>query len=113
MRGSEDVLNKGLQVAAGQKADDIIISIDDDGVVLIPDQSNVLRPDLYHLVAADSSGKFVIQNIAPGKYSLYAWKTLKDADYFDTDIMRRYAGKGKALEIGSKAQLSVDLVVLE
>src|SRR6476660_5501030 len=104
-----DVLNKGLEVPAGQKADDIIISIDDDAasisgtaygpsgtpspsakVVLVPDQSNVLRLDLYHPVTANYSGKFVIQNIAPGKYSLYAWKTLTDADYFDTDIMRRY-----------------------
>jgi beta-lactamase regulating signal transducer with metallopeptidase domain len=81
-------------------------------VVLIPDPARAQRSELYFKAVTDSTGKVRLENIPPGTYLAFAWEAVEDGTWWDPQVLRKYEGQGKAIQIGASATTSVELKVV-
>jgi protocatechuate 3,4-dioxygenase beta subunit len=128
--GGADVLNDGLRVDT-RSTDrlDIVLSANAatiDGVVtskdrqpvansvvaLVPDLAHRTRDDLYRSAATDESGRFRLQNIAPGDYFLFAWEDIEPGIWRDPEFVRRNAALGKAVHINEAARENIEITAI-
>lgn len=89
----EDVLERGLTIAAGQvlgtlevvigspagRVDGVVLNQDQQPapgslVVLIPDSPRRGQSRLYGEAASDQYGRFTLSGITPGEYKIFAWE---------------------------------------
>lgn len=67
-------------------------------VVLIPDSDDTAPHESEARIAVfDQYEAFAMGSIAPGPYHLYAFESVPDGAWEDSDLMREIAGKGMAL----------------
>src|SRR5262249_5381534 len=115
--GAADVLNGSLHIDPGANDRIEIVLAGNAGVVdgtvldknrepvphapvaLVPDAAHRQRGDLYRNTITDEFGKFHLQGIAPGDYSLFAWEDIEEGLWRDSDLIRRYEASGKAIRI--------------
>lgn len=81
-------------------------------VTLIPDESRRNRNDLYKTAQTDASGRFTLQGIAPGTYTVLAWEDVDPANVHEPDFVRRFAAQGRPVQIGPNATASVELIAV-
>jgi hypothetical protein len=79
-------------------------------VVLIPEQRE--RTDLYKSAIADTTGRFLLNAIAPGNYKLFAWDALEPNAWFDRVTLSQYELQGKPIRIQESAKEVADLKVI-
>jgi len=81
-------------------------------VVLVPDSARRGRVDAYKTATTDISGKFQIDQIAPGDYRAFAWNDVDDGSWLDPEFMRRYEDRGLAVHIeeGKMASVALQLI---
>jgi hypothetical protein len=82
-------------------------------VVLVP-QEPERRESLLHYKTAttDESGRFLLKNLYPGSYKVYAWSEIESGAYMDPDFMRQYENAGESVTIkeGSAEKLNARLL---
>jgi hypothetical protein len=80
----------------------------------VPNASRRQRADLYRRAAADESGRFHLQGIAPGDYVLFAWEDIEVGLWRDSEFIRRNESSGKPVHIieGSRGNAEVTAVPL-
>ena len=61
-------------------------------VALIPDATRQSRISLFKTVRTDDNGRYSIQGIAPGDYSLYAFEDIDSGAYLDPDFIKPLGG---------------------
>jgi protocatechuate 3,4-dioxygenase beta subunit len=76
--------------------------------VLIPEALRN-RVDLYKRATADSNGRFTIQGIPPGIYTLFAWENLDPYAYFDPEVVRQAESQGKVVRVGELSKEVVEI----
>jgi hypothetical protein len=81
-------------------------------VTLIPDESHRNRDDLYKKVATDASGRFSMQDVAPGAYTAFAWEDVDPANIYDSDFIRRFASQGRPISINASGTESMELIAI-
>lgn len=82
-------------------------------VVLIPEEKERReQPHYYHTAVADSSGRFTIRGVAPGRYAAYSWEYVEAGVYYDPDFMRPLANRGETFSVreGSQEDLKLRLI---
>jgi hypothetical protein len=79
--------------------------------VLIP-QSDRDRTDLFRAVLTNPNGRFIIDNVVPGDYKLFAWDALEPNGYFDLDFVKKYEQQGKVLHVAEGSVSNIDLKVI-
>jgi len=128
--GRNDVLGRSLIVADAAPSTplDILISpstarvegaITDEqlrpiaGVeaVLIP-EGNRDRTELFRAATTNPNGRFIINNVEPGDYKLFAWDALEPNGFFDLEFVKRYEQQGKPLRVGEASTSNADLKLI-
>ena len=79
-------------------------------VVLIPPPSYLKNPLFYKRVGADAEGRFTIDGVSPGEYSLFAFPTLPPGEPERSErFMTPYYSQGTPVTIRSNAVAEVKL----
>ena len=131
--GTRDVLNEGLQyngeadakieVIIGTKPGELNGSVTgiltgrqqpaiNRTVVLVPDGAARRRSDAYRIATTDQSGRFQMQLIPPGDYSLFAWDDVEPGAWQDPEFLKLYEERGTRIHIdeGSKPTVALSLI---
>ena len=67
----------------------------------------------YKTATSDPMGRFSLRGIAPGEYRVYAWAVSPGTAYRNADFMKKYEGRGVAVNVVVGARLNsttVDLI---
>lgn len=116
--GGQDMLNGEFTVSQG--AGPIRIVLADDGGSIEGDVVNadgqpasggVMAIRNGRAVMMSSTGRFKLQNLAPGDYKVYAWDDPFQVPYADDDWMKRYAGSGTDVTVASGQSVQVKLTL--
>jgi hypothetical protein len=59
-------------------------------------------------VRTDQNGRFVIPDIRPGDYKLYAWESIEPNAWFDEDLLRNYQQYARPVHLGELSHQTVD-----
>jgi hypothetical protein len=81
-------------------------------VTLIPDESRRNRSDLYKTVSTDAGGRFTLQAVAPGVYTVFAWEDVDPANLHDPDFIRRFEAQGRPVHLTESGTQSVELITI-
>jgi hypothetical protein len=81
-------------------------------VVLAPDAANRQRRDLYKTARTDAGGRFQLNALAPGDYSLFAWDDVEPGAWLSADYMRSYESRGRFVRVGENGNETVELNVM-
>jgi hypothetical protein len=58
---------------------------------------------LYHTATSDSTGHFMLRNVAPGNYKVFAWQTIPAGAYFNSNFLAKYEARGHAVAVNEKS----------
>lgn len=78
-------------------------------VVLVPEPALRDAPELYRSVVTDQNDRFLMQDIRPGKYTVYAWRMIDQGAWFDPAVMKAASGLGVAIELKQGEKKKVQL----
>jgi hypothetical protein len=129
MVGGRDVNDAGLSLNGGAVALDVVLNANGgivDGVaadqkgnpignaivVAVPEARLRSRIDRFRKTVADQSGRFSLQGIPPGDYTLFAWESVDGEAYYNSEFLKSYEGQGTALHIGEGEHKSQALAVI-
>jgi hypothetical protein len=81
-------------------------------VVLVPPDNRRQNAALYRNIRSDAQGHFVLQNLPPGRYTVYAWESVPQGAYQNAEFMQKYAGRGATVTVqaGARANATVNLI---
>jgi hypothetical protein len=128
--GAADVLRDGLHVTKQPDGElEIVISnnvatvdgtvfdekqqpVANATVALVPFGVPANRSDLFKDSTTDAAGRFHLQGIAPGDYSLLAWGDIEDGAWRDPEFINQHENRGKRIRLyeGSKENLSLTVI---
>ncbi len=128
--GNSDVFANGLHLT-GDAKDSLEVVLGDnpgkiDGRVLNADGSPVVhatvtltpvgagqrRADLYKTIETGASGRFELQDIAPGDYNLLAWEEIENEAWRDPSLIREFENRGKPIHVTEGSSQALDLTVI-
>lgn len=107
------VLAPNAGVASGMVQDDSDQPVAGATVVLVPSEKDRREfAHYYRTATTDSSGRFTVKNLDPGRYTAYAWSTVDPGAYLDPDFLQPLADRGVAVSIreGSQEELKLHLI---
>lgn len=125
-----EVLNDGIHLDAQPNGPlQIVVSLDTgkvDGLVLdaknnpaaevtavlVPEARRSKRTELYRTVTTDTSGRFHLENVAPGDYTVFAWEDVESGAWQDPEFLRRYEERGRRIHVEGNTQASVEIRVI-
>jgi hypothetical protein len=81
-------------------------------VVAMPDAADRSRSDLYKKVMSDSSGRFRMQGLPPGNYSLFAFEDIEEGAWQDPEVIRPYESRGTSARVRDGNDENVQLTVI-
>jgi hypothetical protein len=80
-------------------------------VVLVPEH-NRERTDLFRIGTVDRAGHFIIENVAPGEYKLFAWEALEPFAYFDPALLTRYDEQASRIHLAESGREHADVKII-
>ncbi len=129
LAGGRDLNDSGINVNGGTVALDLLASTnggmvegvvtDHQGqpvanavVVAVPEVRMRGRMDRYRKTQSDQNGRFQLQGIRPGDYTVLAWESLDGEEYYNPDFLKAYAGQGSVLRVseGERKTLSLEAI---
>jgi Carboxypeptidase regulatory-like domain len=81
-------------------------------VALVPDSAHRQRADLYQSTSTDESGRFRLQGIPPGDYSLFAWEDIEKDLWQDPEFIKRQESSGRPVRIIENGRETVETVAI-
>jgi hypothetical protein len=60
----------------------------------------------------DQTGTFAFQDLAPGMYKLYAFESVPDGAWEDSDFMKEFAGAGREIRLAEGEVKSADVPLI-
>jgi protocatechuate 3,4-dioxygenase beta subunit len=84
-------------------------------VVVVPELTRRQDNTRYRTMVSDKDGKFSFQGLAPGVYKLFAWESVIQNAWRNTEFMSKNENKGKSVTIerGSNFTMQLDLIPRE
>jgi hypothetical protein len=88
-------------------------------VTLMPDRppTALYRPELHQRVKTDASGQFVVGNVVPGTYRVYAWERLPSEPgineffaYADPEVLKVFDGVSVTVAESESKQVTLNLI---
>jgi len=82
-------------------------------VILLPDSGRQSGSEGYRVATSDRSGRFILQSVPPGDYSVLALEDAERDAFADPDLMRAYkeAAHAVKVETGATVELQLPLTV--
>jgi len=126
LAGGRDVNDSGINVNGGTVALDLVASTsggivegvitDHQGqpvanavVVAVPEARMRGRLDRYRKTQSDQNGRFQLQGIRPGDYTVLAWESVDGEEYYNPDFLKTYEGQGIALRVSESERKTLSL----
>jgi hypothetical protein len=81
-------------------------------IVLVPDAPLRTMHHLYKAEYSDTTGRFVIQGIAPGDYKVFAFDSIDSGAWLDPDVLQSYETRGTPVRLGAGGSRQMQLTVL-
>jgi hypothetical protein len=86
----------------------------DPAVALVPEPSLRSNPMLYRVARPGDDGTFVLKNIPPGNYKLFAWDGVLSTAWMNADFIKTFESRGVPVKIEQKEmQLDSPLSILK
>jgi hypothetical protein len=82
-------------------------------VVLVPSAEHRENPQYFKMASLDQYGKFNINAIPPGDYTIYAWDNVETGAWQDPEFLSRFQNKGKNISIKEKDAVTAELELLK
>jgi hypothetical protein len=105
-----------LELALNPGAGRVDGTVESDGqpvpgavVALVPDGKQRAQPNYYRQAFTDHLGRFVLRNIVPGNYTLFAWEQVDRDAFFDPEFLAQYEDRGKAVHVEEGDHITVKL----
>jgi hypothetical protein len=122
-----NVLNRPLQFGGGSGLLDVMLSagsaqvggtiVDERGnsvagaaVALIP-RFERQRADLFRTTTAAADGRFAIQDITPGDYQIFSWRSIQPYAYFDPQFLLTFESQSQNIHLGELSAEHLELKV--
>lgn len=86
-------------------------TVSDALVILVP-RDRFYDRNLWYDGHSDPQGRFVIANVAPGDYSVYAWEKIRPGREEDPAVLHRFADRSLSISLAPSARKSADLRVV-
>jgi protocatechuate 3,4-dioxygenase beta subunit len=96
---------------AVEKDGDEVRPVANATVVAVPEEKYRKLPDRFGIGSTDQHGRFTIRGLAPGSYTLYAWRDLEDGVYRDPDFLKSQEPNGTAVKVEEGSHQTVELKV--
>src|SRR5262249_15409747 len=80
-------------------------------VVLVPDRYRE-RFELYSKVLTNEDGEFEFKSVIPGRYKVFAWKSIEVNSWFDSNVLARFEEKGESIQLEESAKKNIQLRVI-
>jgi hypothetical protein len=111
--GPIDVLvNSGAQSVRGIVRDAEGKPVPTATVVVVPPVARRQNAMLYRTYRTNLNGEFLLNNVAPGDYKLFAWESLPNTAYLNPAFMARYESLGQTVSITAGGNLSFELKLI-
>jgi hypothetical protein len=81
-------------------------------VVFVPDAARRSRLDLYRTTSTDATGHFHLEGLPPGDYRVFAWGEIEMGAWQDSDFLRTFEDRGKAVHISEGGTANIELRVI-
>jgi hypothetical protein len=80
--------------------------------VLVPAENRRQNAALYNVAKSDAQGRFTMTSLVPGRYTLYAWESVRAGAYQNAEFLEKFAGQGVAVVVqsGSISSVSVSAI---
>jgi hypothetical protein len=85
----------------------------DAAVVLIPDTAFRASPLFYRTARPAEDGSFEINSIVPGRYKLFAWKSVLTTAWMNPEFIKQYEDRGMPIQVDLTEISGVTLTVLQ
>jgi hypothetical protein len=66
-------------------------------VVLVPTGERQRSYGLYRTVMTDQNGRFSFENVTPGEYKLFSWRSIPDGAWTNAEYLARYMERGTSV----------------
>jgi hypothetical protein len=80
-------------------------------VVLIPDRARE-RTELFKVTWTDDNGSFSFSGIAPGDYKVFAWDTVEEFAWYDSELLAQSETKGRAVHVTETSTETIDVTLI-
>jgi hypothetical protein len=81
-------------------------------VVLVPQESRRKNAALYKFTRTDDKGRFTMNGVAPGLYTVYAWEQVIAGAWQNKDFLLRQQGRGKSVDVIQSGKLDLQLELI-
>jgi hypothetical protein len=118
--GDQDAMEGGAEVNAGSVVEVVLApgpgtisgTVQDSKqqpaagsvLTLIPEPMKTERQDLFRVTTADQNGQFVLTNVPPGDYRLFAWEDLEPGRHLDAEFLKQYESKAQKISVQRNGQ---------
>jgi hypothetical protein len=82
-------------------------------VVLIPDLARRSHYEKYRATTSDSAGRFRLEGIAPGEYTVFAWENIEENAWQVPEILRAYENQGKVVRVREGGRETVNVQIID
>jgi carboxypeptidase family protein len=77
--------------------------------VLVPDASRNRRAELYRTATTDTSGRFHLEAVAPGDYTVFSWEDAQAGAWQDSDFIRKFEDRGRRIHVDENGHTTVEI----
>jgi hypothetical protein len=78
----------------------------------VPDAAHRSQFAFYRSATADRAGHFVIHDIPPGEYLMFAWDQVERDAYLDPDFLRQFEDLGQSVRVNEGDHQDVRLPLI-
>jgi len=108
----EVTLTSGAGIVEGSVVKDKNEPVANAVVIAVPESKYRKRKSFYQRGNSDQQGRFRLRGLRPGNYTVFAWETLEDEQYFDPEFLRKFEEQGTSVQVEKAGRKTLALKVL-
>jgi hypothetical protein len=106
------VVNSGARTVEGTVRDSRGKPVAGATAVLVPPKERRHNRVPYYTAKSDASGRFKIQGVAPGNYTLFSWANMPDGAYFNDRFVTRNEEAGRRVSLTQNSVTGMDITLI-
>jgi uncharacterized protein (DUF2141 family) len=80
-------------------------------VVVVPEEKYRKITERFRSTSTDQNGHFTIRGLAPGSYTVFAWRDLDDGLYYDAAFLKSQESNGASVKVEEGSRQKIELKV--